>query len=67
MKSTNPHALRGKPKHPGEEADQVSSFSLDVRALHFTVMDTVVETRGSFPIYRPGDVVKALKGAVFHR
>lgn len=67
MKSTNPHALRGKPVRPGEQADQVSSFALDVRMLHFSVADTVVETRGAFPLYRPGDVVKVLKGAVFHR
>lgn len=50
-----------------DPAHQVSSFAVDPKALHFAVHDTVVETRGDFPIYRPGDIWKMLQGTVFQR
>lgn len=48
--------------------EQVSSFALDARALHYVVNDTVVETRG-IPVvaYRPGDVLRMIRGARFIR
>jgi hypothetical protein len=57
----------GKPMALRTE-EQVSSFALDVRALHYVVNDTVVETRG-VPVvaYRPGDVLQSIRGARFIR
>lgn len=50
------------------DADQISSFAMDARALHYVVNDTVVETRG-VPVvaYRPGDVLRSIRGARFIR
>jgi hypothetical protein len=50
------------------DADQISSFAMDVRALHYVVNDTVVEVRG-VPVvaYRPGDVLQSIRGARFIR
>lgn len=47
--------------------DQISSFAMDVRAMHYAVNDTVVETRGAFKDERPGDVLRMLRGARFIR
>jgi hypothetical protein len=48
--------------------DQISSFAMDVRALHYAVNDTVVVTKG-VPVvaYRPGDVLQSIRGARFIR
>jgi hypothetical protein len=53
-----------KRKHtPTQTApDQISSFAMDVRAMHYAVNDTVVETRGQFKDERPGDVLRLLRG-----
>jgi len=49
------------------EADQISTFVVDATALRHAVHDTVIETRGGFKDYRPGDIWKMLKGTVFQR
>lgn len=49
------------------EDQQISNFAVDVKVLHYAVNDTVVETRGAFPVYRPGDIGRMLHGAVFQR
>lgn len=65
MRSTNPKFLRGDRRF--DPAQQVSSFAVDPKALHFVVNDTVVETRGQFTDYRPGDIWRMLQGTVFQK
>jgi hypothetical protein len=54
-------------KSPTAEADQVSSFVVDPTAMRHAVNDTVVETRGTFAVYRCGDVLHSIRGGRFHR
>jgi hypothetical protein len=47
--------------------DQISNCTIHASALKRLVLDTVVEVRGEFALYRPGDVVKQVHGVRFHR
>lgn len=62
-----------KPVHswqPAKKQDPdggISSHSVDIGEMRHLVAETVVQTRGDFPIYRPGDIWRMLQGTVFHR
>lgn len=45
----------------------ISSHYVTPGEARHIVADAVVETRGDFPVYRPGDIWRMLHGAVFQR